>query len=92
MTHEETVTFHARELPSYRDFPKILYHFQTKARDEPRPRGGLLRVREFVMKDAYSSTATRRVWRSASGSTRERTSGSSIAAGSSTTQCRRSRG
>ena len=54
MTHEETITFHARELRSYRDLPKILYHFQTKGRDEPRPRGGLLRVREFVMKDAYS--------------------------------------
>ena len=53
-THEETITFHARELRSYRDLPKILYHFQTKERDEPRPRGGLLRVREFVMKDAYS--------------------------------------
>jgi prolyl-tRNA synthetase len=54
LTHEETITFHARELRSYRDLPKILYHFQTKGRDEPRPRGGLLRVREFVMKDAYS--------------------------------------
>ncbi len=53
-THEETITFHARELRSYRDLPKILYHFQTKERDEQRPRGGLLRVREFVMKDAYS--------------------------------------
>ena len=39
---------------SYRELPKILYHFQTKERDEPRPRGGLIRVREFVMKDAYS--------------------------------------
>jgi prolyl-tRNA synthetase len=54
MTHEETVTFHARELMSYRQLPQILYHFQTKGRDEPRPRGGLLRVREFVMKDSYS--------------------------------------
>ncbi len=54
MTHEETVTFHFAELGSYRDLPKILYHFQTKGRDEPRPRGGLLRVREFVMKDAYT--------------------------------------
>ncbi|MGH3031145.1 MAG: proline--tRNA ligase [Gaiellaceae bacterium] len=54
MTHEETVTFHARELRSYRNLPQILYHFQTKVRDEPRSRGGLLRVREFVMKDAYS--------------------------------------
>jgi prolyl-tRNA synthetase len=54
MTHEETVTSHAREIRSYRELPQILYHFQTKVRDEPRPRGGLLRVREFVMKDAYS--------------------------------------
>jgi prolyl-tRNA synthetase len=54
LTHEETVTFHARELMSYRQLPQILYHFQTKGRDEPRPRGGLLRVREFVMKDSYS--------------------------------------
>src|SRR6185295_2361650 len=54
MTHEETVTFHFAELNSYRDLPKILYHFQTKERDEPRSRGGLLRVREFVMKDSYS--------------------------------------
>jgi prolyl-tRNA synthetase len=53
-THEETITFHARELRSYRDLPKILYHFQTKEREEPRPRSGLIRVREFVMKDAYS--------------------------------------
>jgi prolyl-tRNA synthetase len=54
MTHEETVTFHVREIRSYRELPQMLYHFQTKVRDEPRPRGGLLRVREFVMKDAYS--------------------------------------
>ncbi len=54
MTHEETVTFHFSELGSYRDLPKSLYHFQTKGRDEPRPRGGLLRVREFIMKDSYS--------------------------------------
>jgi prolyl-tRNA synthetase len=54
MTHEETVTFHAREIRSYRELPQILYHFQTKHRDELRPRGGLLRVREFIMKDSYS--------------------------------------
>jgi prolyl-tRNA synthetase len=54
LTHEETVTFHAREIQSYRDLPQILYHFQTKDRDEPRPRGGLIRVREFIMKDSYS--------------------------------------
>ena len=54
LSHEETMTFHAREVQSYRELPQIWYHFATKARDEPRPRGGLLRVREFVMKDAYS--------------------------------------
>jgi prolyl-tRNA synthetase len=54
MTHEETITFHLREISSYRQLPQILYHFQTKVRDEPRPRAGLIRVREFVMKDAYS--------------------------------------
>src|SRR6187401_405172 len=54
LTHEETVTFHAREIQSYKELPQIWYHLQTKDRDEPRPRGGLLRVREFIMKDGYS--------------------------------------
>ena len=54
LTHEETITFHARELQSYRELPQMLYHFQTKDRDEPRPRAGLIRVREFIMKDSYS--------------------------------------
>ena len=55
MTHEENITWHiSREVRSYRDLPKLLYHFQTKERDEPRPRAGLLRTREFIMKDAYS--------------------------------------
>jgi prolyl-tRNA synthetase len=54
VTHEETVTFHAREIQSYKQLPQLWYHFQTKDRNEPRPRGGLLRLREFVMKDAYS--------------------------------------
>ena len=54
MTHEETVTFHAREIQSYRQLPQILYHFSIKERDELRSRGGLLRLREFIMKDAYS--------------------------------------
>ena len=54
LTHEETFTHHALELQSYRQLPQSWYHFQTKDRDEPRPRGGLLRVREFVMKDSYS--------------------------------------
>ena len=54
LTHEETFTFHALELQSYRQLPQAWYHFQSKERDEPRPRGGLLRVREFIMKDSYS--------------------------------------
>jgi prolyl-tRNA synthetase len=54
MTHEETVTFHAREIQSYRQLPQMLYHFSIKERDAPRSRGGLIRVREFIMKDAYS--------------------------------------
>jgi prolyl-tRNA synthetase len=54
MSHEETFTFHATEIQSYRQLPQVLYHFQTKERDEPRPRHGLLRVREFIMKDSYS--------------------------------------
>jgi prolyl-tRNA synthetase len=54
LTHEETFTFHAREIQSYKELPQLWYHFQTKDRDEPRPRGGLLRVREFIMKDSYS--------------------------------------
>ncbi len=54
LSHEETMTFHARELQSYKQLPQAWYHFSTKERDEPRPRAGLLRVREFIMKDAYS--------------------------------------
>ncbi len=55
MTHEEALTYHvAREVRSYRDLPLILYQIQTKERDEPRPRAGVLRTREFRMKDAYS--------------------------------------
>jgi prolyl-tRNA synthetase len=54
MTHEEVFTALALELRSYRDLPQVWYQFQTKFRDEPRPKGGLLRVREFTMKDSYS--------------------------------------
>ena len=55
MTHEEAVTTHvAHTVRSYRDLPLILYHFQVKERDEPRPRAGVLRTREFIMKDSYS--------------------------------------
>jgi prolyl-tRNA synthetase len=57
-THEEIVTDIARrEIRSWRDLPKTLYQVQVKFRDEPRPRGGLLRGREFLMKDAYSFDA-----------------------------------
>ena len=55
MTSEEVMTTHAATMiRSYRDLPKILYHFQIKERDEPRPRAGVLRTREFIMKDSYS--------------------------------------
>jgi prolyl-tRNA synthetase len=54
-THEEMFTLLVRDLySSYRDFPVLLYQVQTKYRDEPRPRAGLLRGREFLMKDGYS--------------------------------------
>jgi prolyl-tRNA synthetase len=55
MTHEESLTYHvSHAVRSYRDLPLMLYHFQIKERDEPRPRAGVLRTREFIMKDAYS--------------------------------------
>ena len=55
MTHEEIVTLHvASAVRSYRDLPFILYHFQVKERDEARPRAGVLRTREFIMKDSYT--------------------------------------
>ena len=54
MSHEETMAHHALEIQSYRELPQLWYHFQTKDRDEPRPRGGLIRMREFIMKDSYS--------------------------------------
>jgi prolyl-tRNA synthetase len=55
MTAEEALAYHvARDIRSYRELPQILYQLQTKERDEPRPRAGVLRTREFVMKDAYS--------------------------------------
>jgi prolyl-tRNA synthetase len=54
MTHEEIFTTLATELSSYRELPQFWYQFQTKFRDEPRPKSGLIRVREFTMKDSYS--------------------------------------
>jgi len=57
ITHEEVFTWLARELRSYKELPQTWYQFQTKFRDEERPKSGLLRVREFVMKDSYSFDA-----------------------------------
>ena len=54
MTHEEVITTLAGELNSYRELPQMWYQFQTKLRDEPRPKAGLMRTREFTMKDSYS--------------------------------------
>lgn len=54
MTHEEIVSTLATELSSYRELPQMWYQFQTKMRDEPRPKAGLMRTREFTMKDSYS--------------------------------------
>jgi len=54
MTHEEIVSTLATELSSYRELPQAWYQFQTKLRDEPRPKAGLMRTREFTMKDSYT--------------------------------------
>jgi prolyl-tRNA synthetase len=54
MTHEENISVLATELESYRELPQLWYQFQTKMRDEPRPKAGLMRTREFTMKDSYS--------------------------------------
>ena len=54
MTHEEIFAYHATEMRSYKQLPQLWYQFQTKFRDEARPKSGLLRVREFTMKDSYS--------------------------------------
>ena len=93
MTHEETFTFHARELQSYRQLPQSWYHFQTKDRDEPRPaqrpdprprvhHEGLVLVRPGRGRPGARASAR----------TRRPITGSSSAAGSSTTRCRRSPG
>ena len=60
LSHEEAVTYHlAREIRSYRELPMILYPVQIKERDEARPRAGVLRTREFTMKDSYSFDRSR---------------------------------
>ena len=63
LTHEETVTFHAREIQSYKELPQLWYHFQTKDRDEPRSRGGLLRgnvaTNEWALESGVHGTISR---------------------------------
>jgi prolyl-tRNA synthetase len=82
LSHEECVTTHmAQFVRSYRDLPQILYHFQIKERDEPRPRAGVLRTREFIMKDSYSFDRDREGWTRATTFTWRPTHGSSIAPG-----------
>ena len=82
MTHEEVVADLLRDIvKSYRQLPAIVYHFQTKFRDEPRARGGLIRVREFVMKDSTPSTPTRPAWTTATSSTTRPTRRSSRGSG-----------
>ena len=70
---------------SYRDLPLILYHFQTKERDEPRPRAGVLRTREFIMKDAYTFDRDEEGLASPTTRTSAPTTGSSTAPASSGT-------
>ena len=85
MTHEECVTFHAsHEIRSYRELPQIWYHIQTKERDEPRPKSGILRTREFLMKDSYSFDRDEEGLDAATSVTSRCTGGSTTAAGSST--------
>ena len=90
MTHEEIVTGHvAAAVQSYRDLPLILYHFQVKERDEPRPRAGVLRTREFIMKDSYSfDRDARGARRSPTSATPAPTTGCATAAGWSGTGSR----
>ena len=71
----------AREVRSYRDLPLMLFHIQTKERDEPRPRAGVLRTREFTMKDAYSFDRDEEGRRAPTSCRARPTSASSTAAG-----------
>ena len=87
MTHEEIVTGHvAQVVRSYRDLPLILYHIQVKERDEPRPRAGVLRTREFIMKDSYSFDRDEEGLEASYAKHARPTSGSSTAPGSSGTR------
>ena len=81
MTHEEVMTEIARkELRSYKQLPQIWYQIQTKFRDEPRPKSGLMRVRQFTMKDSYSFDIDQPGWIRAIKNTTTRIAASSIAA------------
>jgi Prolyl-tRNA synthetase len=92
-THEEVVTdLVRREVRSYRQLPLTLYQIQDKFRDEIRPRFGLMRGREFFMKDAYCSTRTRRGQRSRTGRCTTPIAGSSAGWGSISAPSRRTPG
>ena len=89
MSHEETVTIHVAQIVrSYRQLPIQLYHFQAKGRDEARPRAGLLRTREFIMKDAYSFDRDEAGLDAPTSSSAAPTTASSTAAASSSTSAR----
>ena len=77
MTHEEIISTLATEMESYRELPQLWYQFQTKLRDEPRPKAGLMRTREFTMKDSYSFDLDGPGWTGPSPRTATRTCGSS---------------
>ena len=82
MTEEEVMTEIARkELRSYKQLPQIWYQIQSKFRDEPRPKSGLLRVRQFMMKDSYCSTLMPQAWTFPIRNTTTRIAASSTAAG-----------
>ena len=82
MTHEEVIAELCQsEISSYRDLPRLVYQIQTKFRDDPRPRAGLIRVREFIMKDAYTLDADEAGLDTSTGRSTRRTSTCSAGAG-----------
>ena len=93
MTHEEVVAdLVSREIKSYKQLPQLVYHIQTKWRDDPRPRSGLIRVREFTMKDSYSLDADWEASKSNTAPIISSISTSSIAAASTSSQSARTPG
>ncbi len=87
MTHEEIIALHAAEaIRSYRDVPQIWYHIQIKERDEPRPQAGVLRTREFIMKDSYTIDRDRAGLDAGYARTRSRTTASSAGRASRSTR------